>query len=200
MDHLTIFPQKLIAPSGLISEKFLSLGISSFLDACQYVHGLPYGYNSAQEDIMILFKENMGTCTTKHAVIATLAEELNLPVYKNIGIYAMTEDIVTGTNLILEKFQLPYIPMLHCFLEYGDCRVDLTEGNQNGKNTSIEQFLYTERVIANISDKEEYQLFRRVLTQDLLKRDQLKGIKTATILHAREEGLIVLKANVVNEL
>ncbi|MBT8357560.1 MAG: hypothetical protein HKO68_10145 [Desulfobacterales bacterium] len=199
MDHLTIFPRKLIAPSGLISEKFLSLGISSFLDACQYVHGLPYGYNSAREDIMILFKENMGTCTTKHAVIATLAEELNIPVYKNIGIYAMTEDIVTGTNLILEKFQLPYIPMLHCFLEYGDCRVDLTEGNQNGKNTSIEQFLYTERVIANISDKEEYQLFRRVLTQDLLKRDQLKGIKTATILHAREEGLIVLKANVGNE-
>ncbi len=33
---------------------------------------------------MILFKEKMGSCTTKHAVIATLAEELKLPVQKNI--------------------------------------------------------------------------------------------------------------------
>lgn len=199
MDHLTIFPPKLIEPSGIISEKFLSLGISSFLDACHHVYGLPYGYNSNREDIMILFKENMGTCTTKHAVVATLAQELDLPVYKNIGIYAMTDEIVTGTKPILEKYHLPYIPMIHCFLEYGKYRVDLTEGNQNGKNTSIEQFLYTEKVVANISDKDEYQLFRKVLTKDLLKRDEFKGIKTATILHAREEGLIVLKANVGNK-
>ena len=32
----------------------------------------------------------MGSCTTKHAVIATLGEKLNLSVAKNIGIYAMT--------------------------------------------------------------------------------------------------------------
>jgi hypothetical protein len=29
----------------------------------------------------------MGTCTTKYAVIATLAAELKLAVEKNIGIY-----------------------------------------------------------------------------------------------------------------
>jgi hypothetical protein len=199
MDQIIIFPAKLIKPTGTISEKFLSLRISSFLDACEYVHDLPYGYNSTREDILILFKENMGTCTTKHAVIATLAEEMNLTVYKNVGIYAMTEDIVTGTKPILEKYHLPYIPMLHCFLEYDNFRVDLTEGNQNGKNTSIDEFLYTEKVIPNISEKDEYQLYRRALTDHLLKRNELLDIKTANILHAREEGLKVLKANVGNE-
>ena len=178
------------------SEKFLSLSISTFVDACRYVHQLPYGYNSDRDDIMILFKENMGTCTSKHAVIATLAMELSVPVHKNIAIYAMTEDIVTGTNPILEKYSIPYIPMLHCFLEFGKYRVDLTEGNQNGKNTWIDQFLYTEKVIPNISGKDEYQIYRRVLTEILLKQDELSGLKTTTILHAREEGLLVLKSNV----
>jgi hypothetical protein len=50
--------------------------------------------------------EKMGTCTIKHAVIATLAAELDLPVEKNIGIDAMTEKIVTGAGRILEKFGL----------------------------------------------------------------------------------------------
>jgi hypothetical protein len=60
----------------------LSLGIKSFIDACQYVHEVPYGYNTNRDELMILFKENMGTCTTKHAVIATLALELSLPIEK----------------------------------------------------------------------------------------------------------------------
>lgn len=42
---------------------------------------------------MILFKEEKGTCTSKHAVIAGLAEELNIPLYKHVGIYKLTEEI-----------------------------------------------------------------------------------------------------------
>ena len=30
--------------------------------------------------------------------------------------------------------------MIHCFLIYDSYRVDLTEGNNNGKNHSIEEF------------------------------------------------------------
>ena len=46
---------------------------------------MPYGYNSDRDDLLILFREGFGSCTTKHAVIATLAGELGLPVVKNIG-------------------------------------------------------------------------------------------------------------------
>jgi len=82
---------------------------------------------------MILFKEKMGTCTTKHAVIATLAAELGLPITRGVGIYPMTEAIVAGTEKILSEYSLPYVPMIHCFLEYEDYRVDLTEGTRNEK-------------------------------------------------------------------
>ncbi len=82
MDDYNVFLNHPIAPSGLVSDRFLSFGVDSFHEACRHVHELPYGYNSDRDDLMILFKEKMGTCTTKHAVIATLAAELKLPVEK----------------------------------------------------------------------------------------------------------------------
>jgi hypothetical protein len=80
----------------------------------------------------------MDTSTTKHAEIATLATELGLPITRGVGIDPMTEAIVTGADKILVEYRLPYVPMIHCFLEYGSHQVDLTEGNRNGKNRPIE--------------------------------------------------------------
>jgi hypothetical protein len=196
MDKFTVFPDKSIPNAGIISSKFSTLGIRSFIDACRYVHELPYGYNSDRDDLMILFKENKGTCTTKHAVIATLAQELELSIVKNVGIYAMTEEIVTGTENILAKYNLPYIPMVHCFLVYGEYRVDLSEGNNNGKNRSIEDFLYTQKVEPNISAKDEYLLYRRALKDHILTRKEMAAVDIKTILHAREDGLNQLKLNI----
>ena len=195
MDNFNVFPEKAIAGTGPVSKALLDLGIQSFQDSCRYIHGLPYGHNSDRDDLMILFKEKMGTCTTKHAVIATLAAELGLAITKGVGIYAMTEAIVTGTDKILSEYGLPYVPMIHCFLEYGNYRVDLTEGNRNGKNRPINDFLYTDRVAAAISAKDEYMIYRRALSEVILKRDELKGADIKRLLHAREEGLKLLKAN-----
>jgi hypothetical protein len=198
MDKLTVFPNKHLSNAGIISAKFLSLGIKSFIQACQYVQEIPYGYNSNRDDLMILFKENKGTCTTKHAVIATLAKELNLSIEKSIGIYAMTEEMVTGTDEILKKFHLPYVPMIHCFLVCGEYRVDLSEGNNNGKNRPIEDFLYTQRVEPNISEKAEYLLYRKTLKNLILNRKEMKGVEITQILRAREQSLQLLKKNIQN--
>ena len=196
MDEYTVFPNPTISKKGIISEKFISLKIKNFWDACSNVHGLPYGYNSTTDDILILFKEGYGSCTTKHAVIATLAEELNIPVYKTVGIYAMNEEIVTGTNHILEKYHLPYLPMIHCFLVYDSYRVDLTEGNENGKNRSIEEFLFTEKVIPNISEKDEYLLYKTALKNYIMNRKEMEGIKMLDVLRARAEGIALLRSKV----
>jgi hypothetical protein len=106
----------------------------------------------------------------------------------------MTEAIVTGADKILTEYGLPYVPMIHCFLEYGNYRVDLTEGNRNGKNRPIDDFLYTNRVAATISAKDEYMIYRRALSE-FKARDELKGVDIKRILHAREEGLKLLKSN-----
>jgi len=196
MNRFSVFPNVEIKAGQIISEAFLKIGITTFHDACRFAHGLPYGYNSDREDLMILFKEQMGTCATKHAVIATLAMESNLPIHKTVCVYAMTEAIVTGTAPILEKYGLPYVPMVHCFLENNNFRIDLTDGNRNGKNCSIEEFLYTEKVTPHISGKDEYRLYRKSLTELIRSRKALTHTDIKTILHAREEGLAVLKANI----
>ena len=196
MDKFTVFPNAAITASGPVSDKFLSLRINGFIDACRYVQALPYGYNTDRDDLMILFKEKLGSCTTKHAVIATLAAESGLSIEKAVGIYAMTEKIVTDADKILDRYGLPYVPMLHCFLVYGDHRVDLTEGNNNGKRRSIEDFLYIEKVIPNISAKDEYLLYRRALKDYILIKNEMNGIDLKIILKAREEGLTLLKANI----
>ncbi len=196
MDIYTIFPNPTIVEKGIVSKKFLNLKIKNFWNACIYVHNLPYGYNSTPDDIMILFKEGFGSCTTKHAVIATLAEELGIAVHKMIGIYAMTEDIVTGTNQILKKYHLPYIPMIHCFLVYDSFRVDLTEGNDNGKNHQIEEFLVTKKVIPNFSDKDEYLIYKKALKNHILKRKEMKGITIIDVLRARIESIALLRSKV----
>jgi len=196
MDTFTVFPNTTIIKKGIISDKFLSLKIKTFWDACSYVHGLPYGYNSITDDILILFKEGYGSCTTKHAVIATLAEELSIPVYKMIGIYAMNEEIVTGTNHILEKYHLPYLPMNHCFLIHNTYRVDLTQGNYSGKNHSIEEFLFTQKVIPNISQKDEYLLYKTALKNNILNRKEMEGVKRIDVIRARTDGIALLHTKV----
>jgi hypothetical protein len=138
----------------------------------------------------------MGTCSTKHAVIASLAAELGLPITRGVGIYPMTEAVVTGTDKILAEYSLPYVPMIHCFLEYESYRVDLTEGNRNGKNRPICEFLFADRVAATISARDEYLIYRKALSEVILKRAELRGVDIKRILHAREEGLKLLKTNI----
>jgi len=196
MDSYDKLPDAPIKPVGEFSKKFLELGIKSFKEACDYVHNIDYGYNTNPDDKMIFFKENMGTCTTKHAVIAGLAEELNIPLHKHVGIYKLTEEISTNTNGILKKYNIPYVPMAHCFLVYKDFRFDLTEGNCNGKNTTIKNFIHEEEVDPFISRKDEYLLYKRVLKEQVLPSKEMEGIKEKTLLKAREESIILFKKNV----
>ena len=196
MEPFTVFPNPHITTKGIISNRFLALNIATFWDACSYIHDLPYGYNSNPDDLFILFKEGFGSCTTKHAVIATLGKELGIAIDKYIGIYAMTEDVVTGASQILTKYRLPYLPMNHCFLVHESHHVDLTEGNNNGKNQALNEFLYTEKVIPNISEKNEYLLYKKAVETDILKRNEMQGISLQVVLKARSEGIMLLRTKI----
>ena len=75
-------------------------------------------------------------------------------------------------------------------------RVDLTEGNNNGKNRSIEEFLFTEKVIPNFSEKDEYLLYRKALKNHILVRKEMEGITMIDVLHARTEGISLLRSKI----
>ena len=196
MDVYEKLPEKEIRSRGPISDKFLTLGITSFKEACFYVHQIPYGYNTDKDNKYILFTEGKGSCTSKHGVVATLAEELGIPVFKNVGVYKFTEEISRGTRQILAKYDLPYIPMVHCFLVYDKFRFDLTEGNKNGKEMSIEEFIQVNQVIPFITRKDEYLLFREIVKAKVLPSHEMHGVEMKTILQAREEAIKLLHKKV----
>ena len=195
MDPIDVFPDAVITDAGPVARAFLKRGPTTFIQACHHVHAMPYGYNATREDPLILFRDNRGSCTTKHMAVGLLAGELNLQVNKHIGVYAMDEVLVTGAGAIAADFGLPYIPVTHCFLSDGTRRVDLTEGNRNGKNGPIDTFLFTARVRPDVSEKEEYRLYRQALQTSILDRPEMAGIGLKTILQAREAALALLKDN-----
>ena len=192
MDSYDFLPDSEIKPVGEMSEMFLKLNITSFKEACIYVHKMPYGINTNSNDKMILFKDNCGTCSTKHGVIATLAEELKIPLYKYSCVYKYTEEITTGVNEILKKYEVPYIPMGHCFLVYEKYSFDLTEGNNNGKKISIDEYIHAEKVEPFISNVNEYRILKKVLKEKILPSKEMEGITQRSLMKARAEGLILL--------
>jgi len=192
MDSYDKLPDAELLPVGELSKKFLGLGIKTFKDACNYVHNIDYGYNTNYEDKMIFFKEKRGSCTSKHAVIAGLAQELNIPLYKHVCVYRLTEDITTGVDEILKKFNIPYVPMVHCFLVYDEYKFDLTEGNNNGKKKHIDEYIYSEKVEPFISRKDEYLLFKKVLKEKVLPSKEMEGITEKTLLQARAKSINLL--------
>jgi len=192
MDSYDKLPDAEIKPVGELSIKFLDLGIKTFREACDYVHKIDYGYNTNYEDKMIFFKEKKGSCTSKHAVIAGLAQELNIPLYKHVCVYKFTEEITTGVNEILKKYEIPYVPMVHCFLVYENYQFDLTEGNYNGKKKPINEYIHSERVDPYISRKDEYLLFKKVLKEIILPSKEMEGITEKTLLKARAKSITLL--------
>jgi hypothetical protein len=186
MDSIEVFPNVNIQAKGAVSEKFLERKIETFCTACHWIKNLPYGSNSNNENSLILFEENRGTCTTKHGVIARLASELELEVYKNLGFYRLNDEIVRGVNAILQTHRLKFIPQIHCFLEYESFRVDLTEGNCNGKNKTIEDYDFVVRVKPDLTHEEQKSYYISYLNQYFAIEPRLAEVGIPTILELLE--------------
>ena len=165
MHPIKILPNITLQPHGIISQHYLQQGIGTFHEACQWTKDLPYSINFNNKDSLILFEESRGTCTTKHGAIARLALEHSLPIYKNLGFYRLNDEIVTGVDVLLASYSLDFIPQIHCFLAYENYRVDLTEGNCNGKNKTVEDYDFVVQVAPDLIHEQHQTYYRKYLKQ-----------------------------------
>ena len=192
MNHIEVLPNPLIDSAGIVSQQFRQLNLTTFHQACYWVKNIPYGSNSSNDDSSIVFAEKKATCTNKHGIISRLAEELDLEIYKNLGFYRLDDAIVTGVNAIVEPYGLNFIPQIHCFLEYKNYRVDLTEGNCNGKNKTIEDYDFVVRVKPDLARQEHEIYYLEYLEKYFLIEPKLKklgGIKILELLAECEQQL-----------
>lgn len=148
-----------------MADVFLARGLPTFGAVCAWVRELPYGSNSRLDDPLVLFEDGRGTCMTKHGVTAMLAEELGLPIRKQLGFYRLTDDIITGAGALLRPYGLSFVPTLHCFLEAGSQRIDLTRGNRTGKNRDLDEFDLVVPVAAWPSREELQQHYEAAFTR-----------------------------------
>ena len=186
MNLIDVLPNPKLQNRGEISQLFLQKGIDTFQFACRYVKAMPYGSNADSTRSLLLFEEDRGTCSTKHGAIAYLAKEHSLPVYKNLGFYRLNDSIVTGVSDILRPYGLSFIPQIHCFLEFENYRVDLTEGNCNGKNQTIDDYDFVVRVQPDPSYEEKEACYRKLLRRYFEFSPELESVGEDQVLEILE--------------
>jgi len=153
-------PNKNIERKSELTIQFCELGCNSYHDACEYVWKLPYGRTSESSNWKLVLTENTGTCSTKHAVLKTLADEMDLNIELKLGIYPMNESNTPGVGSILAASNLESIPEAHCYLSYNGNRVDLTRFGPEAE-MPISEFLYERSIDPNDIGKGKRQLHKQ---------------------------------------
>lgn len=125
---LSNLPDFQLKEVAFYSDLFRSKGIYTFHQACTHIAALPYGRNSQREDFSLVLTEGRGSCSSKHALLAALAEENAREDIELIaGIFLMSD----ATHRQLTGFfdDKPYnvIPECHCYLRYKRERFDFTD-------------------------------------------------------------------------
>ena len=127
-----MLPDFNINDAGEISKQFLNLGIHTFHHATTYIKNLPYRRTSAPFPLINVLTEQYGVCSTKHALLKTLANENGHPEIQLVmGIYKMNEWNTHGVGPVLQKYGLQYLPEAHTYLKYQGQVYDLTKMNAN---------------------------------------------------------------------
>ena len=161
---MKILPNTQLNPSKPISQRFLAIDIEHFQDAVKYVHYLPYGRNSNRTDLLLVLDEKKGTCSSKHALLASLAKECSILIDLMLGIYSMNGNNTSGVETVLSKYDLESIPEAHCYLRYKGQRIDLTRSGLEETNP-ISSFLFEE-----VISPEDVSHRKVEIHQDFIKR------------------------------
>ncbi len=147
---------------------------------------LPYGRNSDRSNYRLVLEEGRGTCSTKHALLAALAQEHDRPVKLRLGIYEMDGINTPGVGPVLRRYGMDFIPEAHCYLVYRGARVDLTVA---GEKKSL-PFLDEEEIEPGGIGAYKVQRHREFVREWAMAR----SLKPEMAWQAREECIQALTA------
>ena len=124
-----------IKNNGEVSSEFLKLEIKDFKTACKYISELEYKRNFDKKDVLCVFKDKAGTCSTKHSVLRKLALENSHNEIKLIlGIFKMDKFYAPKIGQTLLQNNLDYIPEAHNYIKIISEYFDFTKPNSNYKD------------------------------------------------------------------
>lgn len=108
-----------------------SKGLKTWNELLHHIRHLPYGRNKSRTDFSLVFSEGKGTCSSKHALLKSIADENNLPVKLILCLYKMTEKNTPGIAPTLTEQKIDFIPEAHCYIEFENERLDLTNASSD---------------------------------------------------------------------
>jgi hypothetical protein len=122
----TKLPNFTIKSDKKASRIFREKGIYDFHSACSYVQQFPYRRTTDPSDSLLVMKEEQGTCSSKHALLAMVAEENKVQsINLIVGIYKMTPRNTAGIGLVFPP-NISFIPEAHTYLVFNKHRFDFT--------------------------------------------------------------------------
>lgn len=75
-----------------LTELAKSNGVETWNELTEFIKKLPYGRNKNRTDSSLVLFEQKGTCSSKHALLKSIADLNNVPNIKLIiGIYRITQ-------------------------------------------------------------------------------------------------------------
>lgn len=176
--------------AGQISESFLNEGIASFTSAALLVRGFAYGRTSRPGDYLLVLKEKKGTCSSKHALLALLAEEHHQPVELKLGMFELTAASNPRLASLLAQHELHAVPEAHAYLSRDGAGFDFT-----GAHVPIQPLrpMWGEETVA-VSDLGEYKnrYHRRMMTKWLEERGLSQRMTSEQLWQVREECIAAL--------
>jgi hypothetical protein len=162
-------PRISLRRAGPVSAGFDARDVRDFRAAGHYLQALPYGRTTDRADFRAVLREGRGTCSTKHALLATLAAEQDIPVVLTLGIYAMHDRNTPGVGTVLARHNLPSLPEAHCYIVHEGRRIDVTRSGAEATEP-ITELLYEEAIApAQIGD------YKRNRHQHFLKEWAKRG-------------------------
>lgn len=136
-----------------VSAAFQERGVTDFHGAIEYMKELPYARNADKANLLTVFNDGCGTCSTKHALLKQLADEHNITeVHLILAVVKMSKDTLPELTDILTSYNLEYIPEAHNYLMVGDVVVDCTKSTWTNNQFSSDLMLVTEIQPGQITD------------------------------------------------
>ncbi|MBL4862775.1 MAG: hypothetical protein JKY09_07150 [Crocinitomicaceae bacterium] len=125
--------------SDELTLSIIESGLVTWGDLLRSVRNFRYGRNENRADFSLVWTEQKGSCSSKHAFLKTIADLNKIPgIRLCLGIYKMNGSNTPGVRNVLAKYSLDYLPEAHCYLKTVDGYLDLTSTNSNYERFSMD--------------------------------------------------------------
>jgi len=156
---------------GELSTLSLKQGLTTFRRVCEYLLHLPYRRPFPQPDgtsmgniLSAVFEEGCGTCSTKHGILKSIAEEHGRDdVELMLVIYLMSNSNTPHLGEVIRRGPLTAIPEAHNYIRWGEEAIDITKPGLHVHNLQTD--ILEERAISLGELSQKRELHRQWLNE-----------------------------------